>query len=31
MTWGDDVLTVLPGTLPAGALRERLSAAMPWS
>lgn len=24
MTWGDDVLTVLPGTLPAGALRERL-------
>ena len=25
MTWGDDVLTVLPGTLPAGALRERLS------
>ena len=24
MTWGDDVLTVLPGTLSAGALRERL-------
>ena len=24
MTWGDDVLTVLPGTLPAGALREKL-------
>jgi precorrin-2/cobalt-factor-2 C20-methyltransferase len=25
MTWGDDVLTVLPGTLSAGALRERLT------
>ncbi|UDL94982.1 precorrin-2 C(20)-methyltransferase [Lichenihabitans sp. PAMC28606] len=25
MTWGDDVLTVLPGTLAAGALRERLA------
>ena len=24
MTWGDDVLTVLPATLPAGALRDRL-------
>jgi precorrin-2/cobalt-factor-2 C20-methyltransferase len=24
MTWGDDVLTVLPATLPAGALREKL-------
>ena len=24
MTWGDDVLTVLPGTLSYGALRERL-------
>jgi precorrin-2/cobalt-factor-2 C20-methyltransferase len=24
MTWGDDVLTVLPATLPAGVLRERL-------
>ena len=24
MTWGDDVLTVVPATLPAGALRERL-------
>jgi precorrin-2/cobalt-factor-2 C20-methyltransferase len=24
MTWGDDVLTVLPGTLSASALRERL-------
>ncbi len=26
MTWGDDVLTVLPGTLPFAALRERLAA-----
>jgi precorrin-2/cobalt-factor-2 C20-methyltransferase len=26
MTWGDDVLSVLPGTLPADALAERLSA-----
>ena len=25
MTWGDDVLTVLPGTLSAGSLLERLS------
>ncbi len=24
MTWGDDVLTVLPATLPAGVLREKL-------
>lgn len=27
MTWGDDVLTVLPGTLPAEALAERLARA----
>jgi precorrin-2/cobalt-factor-2 C20-methyltransferase len=27
MTWGDDVLAVLPGTLPAETLRERLCAA----
>ncbi len=27
MTWGDDILTVLPGTLPHQTLRERLSAA----
>ncbi|MDX7953554.1 precorrin-2 C(20)-methyltransferase [Lichenihabitans sp. Uapishka_5] len=27
MTWGDDTLTVLPGTLPADALRERLAQA----
>ena len=27
MTWGDDVLTVLPGTLPADALTERLARA----
>lgn len=27
MTWGDDVLTVLPGTLPADALAERLARA----
>ncbi len=27
MTWGDDVLTVLPGTLPADALTERLAKA----
>ena len=26
MSWGDDVLTVLPGTLPEAALRDRLSA-----
>ncbi len=26
MTWGDDVLTVLPGTLPARVLREKLIA-----
>jgi precorrin-2/cobalt-factor-2 C20-methyltransferase len=26
MTWGDDVLTVLPGTLPAEILAERLAA-----
>jgi precorrin-2/cobalt-factor-2 C20-methyltransferase len=25
ITWGDDVLTVLPGTLPAEALRDRLA------
>jgi precorrin-2/cobalt-factor-2 C20-methyltransferase len=24
ITWGDDVLTVLPGTLPAASLAERL-------
>ena len=27
MTWGDDTLTVLPGTLPAAALRDRLAGA----
>ena len=27
MTWGDDVLTVVPGTLPAGPLAARLAAA----
>ncbi len=27
MTWGDDVLTVLPGTLPAAVLRQRLAGA----
>ena len=27
MTWGDDTLAVLPGTLPDGLLRERLAAA----
>ena len=27
MTWGDDVLTVLPGTLDAPALRDRMAAA----
>ena len=27
MTWGDDVLTVLPGTLDAGALRDRMAGA----
>lgn len=27
MTWGDDVLTVVPGTLEAAALRERLAGA----
>jgi precorrin-2/cobalt-factor-2 C20-methyltransferase len=27
MTWGDDVLTVVPGTLPAPALRARLAGA----
>ena len=27
ITWGDDILTVLPGTLPASTLRDRLSAA----
>ena len=27
MTWGDDTLTVLPGTLPAGTLRSRLTEA----
>ena len=26
MSWGDDVLTVLPGTLPLDALRDRLAA-----
>ena len=26
ITWGDDVLTVMPGTLPAAALRARLEA-----
>ena len=26
MSWGDDVLTVLPGTLPFEALRDRLAA-----
>lgn len=26
MTWGDDILTVLPGTLPAARLRESLAA-----
>ena len=26
ITWGDDILTVLPGTLPAAALVERLAA-----
>ncbi|HEX4768700.1 MAG TPA: precorrin-2 C(20)-methyltransferase [Lichenihabitans sp.] len=26
MTWGDDVLTVVPGTLDAGLLRERMAA-----
>ena len=25
MSWGDDVLTVLPGTLPFEALRDRLA------
>ena len=27
ITWGDDVLTVLPGTLPAATLRDRLAGA----
>ena len=27
ITWGDDVLTVLPGTLPASTLRDRLAGA----
>ena len=26
MSWGDDVLTVLPGTLPPDVLRDRLAA-----
>ena len=27
ITWGDDILTVLPGTLPASTLRDRLAGA----